>query len=97
MAPAEGGKDQQESDRSFGGSDNGLSSHSGKGKARVTKVTRRPQTTKMTSRHEKEAVDPREPTEAHEKAQKSMEPKNMGNELALETDVHAHITIKMKP
>jgi len=37
------------------------------------------------------------PSEAHEKAQKSMEPKNMGNELALETDVHAHITIKMKP
>ena len=35
--------------------------------------------------------------QTHEKAQKSMEPKNMGNELALETDVHAHITIKMKP
>ena len=73
MAPAEGGKDQQESDRSFGGSDNGLSSHSGKGKARVTTVTRRPQTTLMTSRHENEAADPREPTELARNLRSMME------------------------
>ena len=37
------------------------------------------------------------PPEAHEKAQESMDPKNMGNELALETDVHSHIANKLKP
>ena len=31
------------------------------------------------------------PPEVHEKAQESMDPKNMGNELVLETDVHSHI------
>ena len=46
MAPAVVGKDQQDSDRSFSGSENGISSKSGNGKARVSKVTRRhPQVT----------------------------------------------------
>jgi len=46
MAPAVVGKDQQDSDRSFCGSENGLSSKSGNSKARVSKVTRRhPQVT----------------------------------------------------
>ena len=46
MAPAVVGKDQQDSDRSFCGSENGISSKSGNGKARVSKVTRRhPQVT----------------------------------------------------
>ena len=46
MAPAMVGKDQQDSDRSFCGSENGLSSKSGNSKARVSKVTRRhPQVT----------------------------------------------------
>ena len=41
MAPAVVGKDQLEGDRSFCGSENGLSDKSGKGRARVSKVTRR--------------------------------------------------------
>ena len=46
MAPAVVGKDQQDSDRSFCGSENGFSSKSGNSKARVSKVTRRhPQVT----------------------------------------------------
>ena len=41
MTPAVERTDQPDSDRSFCGSDNGLSSKSGKSKARVSKVTRR--------------------------------------------------------
>ena len=52
MAPAVVGKYQLESDRSFCGSDNGLSDKSGKGRARVVKVTRR-HPTEATSFHAK--------------------------------------------
>ena len=41
MGPAEGGFEQQDSNRSICESDAGTSSKSGKGKARVAKVTRR--------------------------------------------------------
>ena len=41
MTPAVEGTDQEESNRSMCGSENGLSSRSGNGKARVSKVTRR--------------------------------------------------------
>jgi len=37
------------------------------------------------------------PEQTHEKAQESMDLKNMGNELALETDVHSHIGNQLKP
>ena len=41
MVPAEVGFEQQDSDRSICGSDAGISSKSSKGKARVSKVTKR--------------------------------------------------------
>ena len=41
MTPAAEGTDQEESNRSMCGSENGLSSRSGNGKARVSKETRR--------------------------------------------------------
>ena len=49
MTPAVERTDQPDSDRSFCGSDNGLSSKSGKTKARVSKVTRRHRTEAVTS------------------------------------------------
>ena len=49
MTPAVERTDQPDSDRSFCGSDNGLSSKSGKTKARVSKITRRHPTEAVTS------------------------------------------------
>ena len=49
MTPAVEGTDHVDSDRSMCGSDNGRSSRSGKGKARVSKVTRRHPTEAVTS------------------------------------------------
>ena len=61
MAPAVVGKDQQDSDRSFCGSENGISSKSGNSKARVSKVTRRhPQ---VTSSHVETTSSPSTSTE----------------------------------
>ena len=62
MTPVVEGIDQADSDRSMCGIDNGLSSKSGKTKARVSKVTRR---------HPKEAVtSDKEPTESTELAKR---------------------------
>ena len=49
MTPAVEGTDNVDSDRSMCGSDNGRSNKSGKGKARVSKVTRRHPTEAATS------------------------------------------------
>ena len=69
MTPAVEGTDQADSDRSMCGSDNGLSSKSGKTKARVSKVTRR---------HPKEAVtSDKEPTESTELAKRLKAMKEM--------------------
>ena len=68
MTPAVEGTDQEESNRSMCGSENGLSNRSGNGKARVSKVTRRQPT---------EAVyKPPAPTEIAELSKRMQEMKD---------------------
>ena len=77
MAPAMVGKDQQDSDRSFCRSENGLSSKSGNGKARVSKVSRRhPQ---VTSSHVETTSSPGTSTEVANNLRSIMS--KMRNEL----------------